>query len=1132
MSTSWTEQQLKAMEPADRLTVLSAAAGSGKTTVLVERALRLLLDRNNPVSAEKLLIVTFSNASAAEFKARIEKGINQKIRENPSDTYMKMQKVALQKADISTIHAFCIKLVRENFQSLDISPDFTICDSARSDEMHNLAIDRAMEYGYSLPDFKQLVSFYGKSSNDRYIREFLRNMFYFFSALPHPDKNARIMAENYGKAGMKSTAAYRHLKDSLVAYADYLIYLARRMDELYQNSDFEGYEEGIIKVKKQAADIYTLSVAEDYAALSVILNSKAISLGRAKPRCSESDAVNKTVYGEYKKVIKEMSGITAYFDEEIYLRQTQATEKYVHVLFDVYLKYRELLLQLKKERKSFEFSDFEHFALQLLQNRDGSPTPLAENLRENYEYIMEDEFQDTSYVQDAIFTMIAKDGQSNLYVVGDVKQSIYGFRKASPQIFLDKRQIGIINPHMGSTIYLPHNFRSSYSVIEGVNRIFSQLMSRNCGGVEYDENERLKTLKEPDNTPGLRLDIYTENEALNTAKSISRMIKEGYMINDKSGMRPVKSGDFCILMRNKKHFKEYKERLEAMGFEAFVSDDELILQKDEVQNIINLLRVVANPLQEVYLAASLFGDLFDFSIDEILKIRLYDKKVNLYKALALSDNPKAAALLEMLKDLTYLAGVYSPDKLIDRLCKSTGYYSRLAFSEDGVEKRENIRWFIDFAKNWAKTHPSDLAAFLRRVDIYIHSGAKSETQGQKSDNAVAIMTMHTSKGLEFPVVFVTGLGAKFNTVDTSKRLLLDVNLGVGMYANTKFGYNNSTLNIQAIKSKTRQTLADEEMRLLYVAFTRSKNLLILSAAYNNIFTANTLGNIVAMTGKKPHPVQLQRASGSVHWVLAALSGHPSIADLYSYSKENKDLPLNIEINLNADQLTQVTETGESPVPILEISADIEKINSNLNFVYPNMGRTALPIKMSVSEIAKSSALVLSKPDFIKEGKVTASEKGTAMHLFAQHRDILLARTDLVSEIKRLENHSLVDTALLDISAIEKFIYSDVAYKIMNSEKVYREKDFLVPYNAGAALGDERYKNDELMIQGVMDCVLENGDEITVIDYKTDQVTNMNSLFKRYEKQLELYRYGARQIFKKENVKCILYSFKLNKYIEF
>ena len=245
MAPKWTNQQLTAMEKANKLTVLSAAAGSGKTTVLVARALNLLLDEENPVSADKMLIVTFSNASAAEFKKRIEKGINEKIRENPNNNYIKMQKVALQKADISTIHAFCIKLVRDNFQSLDISPDFTICDEAQANMLHEKAIDTAMNFGYSQPLFKELVSFYGKSSSDSQIREFLRQMDYFFSALPHPEKNARIMAQQYeNSTDIFSTPGFNQLSSTLGLYADYLSYLALQMDKIYQSSDFTGYEDG------------------------------------------------------------------------------------------------------------------------------------------------------------------------------------------------------------------------------------------------------------------------------------------------------------------------------------------------------------------------------------------------------------------------------------------------------------------------------------------------------------------------------------------------------------------------------------------------------------------------------------------------------------------------------------------------------------------------------------------------------------------------------------------------------------------------------------------------------------------------------------------------------------------------
>ncbi|MBQ8603478.1 MAG: UvrD-helicase domain-containing protein [Oscillospiraceae bacterium] len=1127
----WTREQLQAMAPADRLTVVSAAAGSGKTTVLVARALNLLLDEQHPVSAEKMVMTTFSNASAAEFKNRIEKGINEKIRENPQNNYIKMQKVALQKANISTIHSFCIKLVRENFQSLDISPDFTICDEAQSDALHNLAIDRAMNYGYTLPDFKTFVSFYGKSSRDNIIREFLRQMDYFFSALPHPAQAAAKMAEEYGSVDMKDSPAFDRIMKSMELQADYLVYLAGRMEKLYMAADFEGYDSGIPLVKNQAAEILAAVQSQDLDKLKQLTAAKAVSLGRAKPKCAESVLINEKIYTDvYKKQVKIIAGLLEYLDGDQYRRDMDMTKRYVDVLFTVYLKYQEILLGLKKERKMFEFSDFEHFALQLLQNDDGTPTSLALGLRDEFEYIMEDEFQDTSYVQDAIFTMLAKENQKNLYVVGDVKQSIYGFRKASPQIFLDKRQIGLDDGERGNTIFLPHNFRSSYSVIEGVNYIFRRLMSKDCGGVDYDEHEELRTKKAPDDTVGVKLNIYAENEVENVTAEISRMIKEGYEINDNGTLRPVQSGDFAILLRDKAKFGLYKDALEKLGYEAFVRDDELILQKQEIQSIINLMRVVANPLQEVYLTATMFGDLFDFTLDDILKIRSDNPKINLYKALALSPKKKAADLLAVLKDLTYIAGVYSADKLIDYICKKTGYYSKLSFSEDGVEKRENIRWFIDFARNWAKTHPSDLAAFLRRVDMYLEKGKGNNPEGQKNNNAISIMTMHTSKGLEFPVCFVPGLDKKFNTWDSIKRLLLDTQLGIGMYANSRFGYNNSTLNIHAIKAAIKDNMHNEEMRLLYVAFTRSKNLLVLSAQYSRNFSQSVIDRAVACTDGVPHPAQLQNATCPAQWLAAAFSGHPAIADMYSFGSEDRKIPQTIEINF-LDGTADTSEAYEEDVQV-EIQANTGKIMENLAFVYPHTRRTKLPIKMSVSEISKSTPLVLAKPDFIKGEKASAAEKGTAMHRFAQHVDILLARTDLETELARLENSGMADRKLLNIPAIEKFIFSDVADMILNSEKVYTEKDFLVPYNAAQALADESYSDDEVLIQGVMDCVLQNGDEITIIDYKTDFIYTMDTLFRRYEKQLELYRYGAKQLFGTDKVKCILYSFCLDDYMEF
>lgn len=1131
MALNWTPHQKAALAPTDKLTVLSAAAGSGKTTVLVARAIELLLDESKPVSADKMLIVTFSNASAAEFKNRIEKGINDKIIEDPKNTYIKMQKVALQRADISTIHSFCIKLVRENFQSLNISPDFTICDNAQGNSLHEAAINVAMSYGYTIPDFKELVSFYGKSSSDQKIKDFLRQMDYFFSALPNPIKTAEKMANEYAKSLiLTDSKSYNQILSTVQISADYLLYLADRMDEINQNGDFYGYDDGIEEIKNLAINICTAAKSKNISVLKHLTTSDVPSLGRVKGKCSDSEAVQ-AVYKRFKSKVSEISNLLSYLDENDYKNDILATDKYVKALFDVFIYYQNVLMETKKQKKLFEFSDFEHFALKLLQNEDGSPTNLCLALREHYEYIMEDEFQDTSFVQDAIFTMIAKDGQSNLYVVGDLKQSIYGFRKASPEIFLNKRQIGLDDNTKGNTLFLPDNFRSSYNVIQGVNYIFSSLMSKLRGGIEYDDSEALVSKSEQDNSTGIEIKLWDENEAENIAKTISKMIKEGYEINDKGKLRPVKSGDFCILMRSRSAFGEYKAELEKLGYNAFVRDDELILNKTEVQSVINLLRVVANPLQEVYLTATMFGDIFGFSLDEILKIRAGEKNVHLYKALAISKNPKAQNMLSILKDISYVSGVYSADKLIDYICKKTGYYQRLSFSEDGRIKRENIRWFIDFAHNWAKSHQSDLSAFIRWIDMYLESGTANNTDAQKSPDAISIMTMHTSKGLEFPICIVANLTSMFNKQDTKKRLLLDTDLGIGMYTNTKFGYNNSTLNVRAIKDKIATNSVSEEMRLLYVAFTRSKNLLILSGQFQRSFTDNTISDIVASTNNKPHPVQIQDWSTPMHWVLAAFCHHPAIADLYSFSKEDKHIPYGINIELHRkieDDESQQNLQSDTE----KIIVDIDKIKSNLSFIYPNIARTTLPIKLSVSEIAKSNRITLAKPEFINEGKATASEKGTAMHRFAQHADILLARANMENELERLANLGLIQRNLLDEKALENFVFSDIATKIMNSENVYTEKDFLVPYNAAKALDDCNYANDEILIQGIMDCVLQNGDEITIIDYKTDKVNSIDTLKNRYEKQLELYRHGAKYLFKTENVKCILYSFNLNEWVEF
>ena len=434
----WTEQQLRAIEADGTLTVLSAAAGSGKTTVLVEKALRMLLDEDNKTPADRLLIVTFSNASAKEFKNRIEKGINKAIKQNPENSYIKAQKVALQKADISTIHSFCIKLARENFEALDIAPDFSICDEAQSFDIHEKAIDAAMEYGYQNEDFCSYVGLFGKSSQDKQIREFLKDMFYYFSALPFPQKRAQQLADMAGQQNFEDTETYKYLWKELGRQIDYAQYLIHRQKVLCIWGGVEAYMAGVLANSGRIDALQQAYDSNDTARIKEIASQKLFPLGRVKKgESSEQSEAVKSVNKILADLLEEISSDTDYLDSTLYAQQQLQTQRYIKALTDVFVFYSQRLMEIKKAEKAFEFSDFEHFAVQLLIDENGGRTALAKSLQEKYVKIMEDEFQDTSFVQDMIFKTIAKDREQNLFVVGDVKQSIYGFRKASPEILLE-----------------------------------------------------------------------------------------------------------------------------------------------------------------------------------------------------------------------------------------------------------------------------------------------------------------------------------------------------------------------------------------------------------------------------------------------------------------------------------------------------------------------------------------------------------------------------------------------------------------------------------------------------------------------------------------------------------------------
>jgi len=1185
----WTNQQLKAIEAQGRLTVLSAAAGSGKTTVLVEKALRILLDEENKTAADRLLIVTFSNASAKEFKNRIEKGINGAIKKNPENAYIKSQKIALQKADISTIHSFCIKLARENFEALDIAPDFTICDDAKGLLIHQKAIDEAMEYGYTLPDFADFVTLFGKSSQDKQVREFLQYMYQYFSALPFPQQKAQQLCKKAKSQNLEQSAVYRYLWKDIGEQIKYIKYLEEQLMCHIIWGDISGYENGYQLIRETVFNLHWAYEREDISGIKSIANEKLPSLGRVgkgeASEYSEAAKANAKLIGE---MLKSIAQDAEYLDADRYRSDIQQTGRYISAITKVFVFYSQKLMEIKKAEKTFEFSDFEHFAVQLLVDEKGTRTPLAKALSEKYVMIMEDEYQDTSYVQDMVFNAIAKDDEANLFVVGDVKQSIYGFRKASPEILLKKRAIGLKNPKKATTIVLPNNFRSEVNIIRGVNYLFEQIMTKELGGVDYKFGEQLLPApgKTDSGVPGVDILVADGNEAQTVAKRIYDMVQQGYKIAENGTERAVRYDDFCILLRNKKRFDEFAQALKEKGIKSFARDDQPLLEKPEIQSIVSLLKVISNPLQEVYLAAGMFGEIFEFTLDEILKLKITDKRENLYRLLVQSEDEKAQSFLQMLRDFSFAAKIYSPDKLIDYIINATGYYTRLSFSEKGGEKRENIRRFILFAKNYVSGYQNYLGDFLRYIDLCIESGKGQGENMHQPPDTVAIMTMHTSKGLEFPVCFVSGLGTPFNKMDRANRLMIDPVLGMATYANEKFGYNRSTAGIQAIRKKVLAANADDEMRLLYVALTRAKNRLFLTAQYTNMFTRNSFLKIWGKTSIQPHSYALHRANTPIEWILTGFINHPQIFGRYHESITDRERKVNLEkmgvskeditiredydfstllhfafVDENGDEIIndatnsaaenrndaageekaqQEAEKTQAEADRLqkeqlaaENGFDAEKAKENFAYVYPHLARTKLPIKVSVGEIAKAPPpLMLKKPDFALSRGVTAAQKGTQMHLFAQHSDILLARTDTENEVERLAAAGVVDKKLLNRRQIETFVNSDVAAIMLGADILYKEKEFLVPYSADEALEDINYDGETVLVQGVIDCLAIKDGKAYVIDYKTDRVEDMHTLYERYSKQLELYRYAAKYLYEISDVQCIIYSFHLGEHIAF
>ena len=1176
MGVNWTTDQRHAIECRKGSVLVSAAAGSGKTAVLVERVIRRLTDEDNPCSAEDLLIVTFTRAATAQMREKIGAAILKRLSEDPTDRHLRRQYMLLPFAKICTIDSFCNDLVRENFHALGISPDYSLLDNETAVIMKNDVCEAMLERAYeedSDGSFSGLSDMMSSGSSDEDFAKLIIKMYDISTAYPFPDLWLDSLIEEYSQPDINKSCWGGIIKKYVCDMLDYCVSSSNDMMTAMESDPI-------------VADAYGAAVQSDinmYVELREKINSdwdealeafktvKYMSLG-CVPKGYESETKNvvTTARKKLKDLLKKVPGVMCVSSEE------HADD--MRLLRDPVTKLIELVKQFGREysaekdkMNSADFSDILHRALNLLAVSDGSggyiKTDLARELSSHYVEILVDEYQDINEAQDMIFRAISAD-ENNLFTVGDVKQSIYRFRQAMPEIFLRRRSTthSFESGKYPLGITLGSNFRSRVGVTSCVNYIFRQLMSTEAGELEYDDSEALNAAaKYPErDTPDCELHVVTdkgnradtlEAQARYVAKYIERTVREGKMLVTKGGaLHPASYGDFCILLRTAKNVSSvYANALSERGIPVFSPETGGFFEAAEISFILSLLRVLDNPVQDIPLAAVMLSPLFGFSAGELADIRASAKErleagetEPLYRSVAASadeGDEKAAAFLKKIESLRRLSLTLSAGELVRRVCEETGFDAIVGAMPDGERRRLNIGLLCDYGEKYEAAGNLGLSGFIRFIDKVARTSGDLATAARPSENAdiVRIMTVHQSKGLEFPICILADMQHAFNERDNTESVLISSSAGLGMKRRTEDGISvYDTASRRAAVITSERMGRSEEMRVLYVALTRAKENLVMVTSVPNPEKGLAKVAVECGIGERANPFAVLRMNNFSDLVLMALMRHPAADELRKLS--GIDVPIFLP-EKDRFKLKVVVSDSES---FMTESANEQKIaakpvffnevQARLDYSDPRSVLSSVPAKRAASDGSERGInreyFASSRPAFMSSGGLTPAQRGTATHKFMQFSDYSAARAGIESELARLVDGGFLsedEGKAVNIGAAKRFFMSPLAERIFASDNVMREKKFAALFPAKFFYPEltGEAAEEKIVVQGIADCVFVEDGELVIVDYKTDTGVDAEALLDRYSAQLEIYREALSQALGMPVKETLLYSFFMN-----
>lgn len=1229
MAVSWNKDQLKAIETTDKGVIVSAAAGSGKTAVLIERTIRLLVNEENKIPADKLLAVTFTKDATNQMKDKLSAALEKKLNENPSNEWIQKQMDNLNLAKINTINAFCLDIVKNNLQDFDLQSGVKILEDVDAAVIISDSVKSAFEFIFETePELMEFLIDRLTDNNQKALEKIVTDMYYFLRSLPFPDdwvKEAGLNLISEEKIQMYvKILLNEYLEKMLKAYkkSEYALTLLNHFPNVdKKNKDMFLDDRDLIE---KVCNV--LRNGEWSEAYNIIINSKFSSSRitlKLPDNCSveQSSLLNavidelKQLRSDYKETLKNVVSDINKIGRNLF-DTLRISADVLDGLYKLCLKTEEIAWEAKTEKNAIEFADAETLAVKLLVKKTDNGitrTMLANEIVRNrdYQVILIDEFQDVNNLQELIFKAISDTDDlsvmgKNVFVVGDVKQSIYRFRQSNPLLFINAKDIADNDDYNDlKSIQLNMNYRSRKNIIDYVNYTFSLLMSKTVGEIDYDSNEELnlgasyksadfdtEIMLIKDTSDSKKPEDDSESDENNTSENLSfdaehlavaKRIKEMYenrcVVEDGGQTRPSRPSDFCVLSRGKTDGLKAAKALQSVGLKAYTEETSGYLRSREIAIMISLLKVIDNPMQDIPLVAVMMSPVFGFSADEIAVISLLCKNENkhpkrIYQVLnsfdetnvnwqsdkaVLKDNAleeKCIYAVKLIKRLRFYSVSMNLEHLIRKIYDETDFFAVASAFENSKQKRANLRLLLELASSYENNSDGGIAGFLRYIEASEKNGGefKQAVTVTESADSVIIKTIHKSKGLEYPFVFLCGLSRDFNLKDTNKRVLFNERLGAAM----KIADHEVLSITEPVNYKAQQIVAineslSEELRLLYVAMTRAKEKLFIVLNLRN----RQRYNDYKMICEKAHEIQLagginpslvKSCKNFAQWIYITLllvdNNQPLLDEVgidFELPKLSSGLDVKFAIYDDIENYETVKPCRVAGKPIIEKVHELKQ-KYDYNYISEEINS---PAKLTVTEIVsaeKEKDFGEKNPEFYPQlprlaeeiTKLTASERGTYTHLFMELADYENAYNNINDELERLYREGFFtekEKSGVYKDAIKKFFAGEFYERMRKSSEIMREKRFLVSFR-DIDVGEkyQEYINGNGMLQGIADCIFKEDDGYVLVDYKTDNFKSSWDLLK-YQTQLELYKAALDMILDEPIKSCYIYSFKLSHGVE-